>query len=85
MCKKYDTVALNLLVGFFKGASPHRKVHSMLGFSNVGMLALLTDTAANQTWRCRKKRNGVEEKARTDSTNGVLRIKAFTYPNLVFF
>ncbi len=54
MCKNcHGTVALNPLVGWFvKGASPHRKVHSMLGFSNVGMLALLKDTAVNQT--CRK-------------------------------
>lgn len=57
LCAKncHGTVALNPLVGwlvgwFVKGASPHRKVHSMLGFSNVGMLALLKDTAVNQTW-----------------------------------
>lgn len=55
LCAKncHGTVALNPLVGWFvKGASPHRKVLSMLGFSNVGMLALLKDTAVNQT--CRK-------------------------------
>lgn len=57
LCVKTDVfVALNPLVGLFvgcwvlKGASPHRKVHSMLGFSHVGMLALLRETAANQTW-----------------------------------
>lgn len=49
--------SIGWLVGWFvKGASPHRKVHSMLGFSNVGMLALLKDSSKSDLQEDRKKK-----------------------------